>query len=1275
MNPTDKPPKIYNRPGLPTLAYRISDWASFRDRLLANLPRYANNITNNVPLAKLTTRAVDDPAIAILDAWAVVADILTFYQERIANEGFIETATELRSVLELARAIGYELDPGVAASTYLAFTVDDAPGSLGMATVPAGTQIVSIPGEDELPQTFETSAEIIARVQWNLLKPRPTKPQEVNSDTKTLYLQSINTQLQAGDRILLIDNISQEKTWYLLTLATVETNAGMGYTQITWEQQLPSEISSPLQNPQVFAFRQRVALFGYNAPKWRDMPNEIKRDYQGTINGGIFRSSNSSNWTAINAGLPIIDIRCLVVNPTNNYLFVGTSGAGIFRSIDNGENWKSVNIGITNLTIQTLYIDERGYILAGTPGGGVFSSKDYGENWTPINLGSVRVEYTGENHTNVNTINTALPNTVIRSLVSYTTTNDGIWTVTSDDGTKITSSETNSTTGVKVGDIITAANQVRTVTRIVSDTSFTVNAPFIPNLSTDITFRIGGIYIFAGTDDGIYRSPDQGKNWTAKGLIGKAVLSLVTYQIQENYYIFAGTDDGIYHSSDNGETWELNKSDIQVHSLIIESIQDAQYIIAGTGNGILSSINHGDIWLEISSNPHITSLAYNSVSQYLLSGTKNGIFRHDKNQNTDTWTTVKINIGVDDLNITTIVSTDDNFFVGSTFDGFVEDAQQEWPNFQISSQEIDLDNIYPKILPKSWIVLLTEDGKSAKPCLVESSLNVTRRDFGLNNKITQVISENSVNPSDFNLRQTIVLAQSEILNLADETLSIQVQQQKIFNDPIRENQIHLNEYVSGLEPDKTIIVSGKRIRAKMEKAGILISPDGLSCVKLKIGDLLQLLSPPKSQIWNLRDRNGFEGFVEVFPPEDNISLQPAAIDDEIVSEVCIIKTPPNDQLQPILTLTKALQNSYDPETVVIYANVTPATHGETIEEVLGSGDGTLTNQTFILNKPPLTYIPATTPSGAKTTLELFVDGVRWQEVPSLYGLNHLDQNYITRIDDDGTTTITFGDGEKGARLPSGLENIMARYRSGIGLAGEIAQDSLSLLKTRPLGIREVTNPVSATGAAAREALNEARTSAPLTVRTLDRIVSLQDFEDFSRAFAGIGKAKAEVIPNQSIPIIYITIGAVNGKAVTPDSQLYTNLVQAIAQSRAPEQIDVQIGSYQPLLFNLEAKILIDSRREVKPVLAEIRTALQETFSFENRDFGQSVTISEAIAAIQNITGVIAVDLDALYLSSLPKTLESSLSAATATWDEQQSKILPAQLLLLNPKNIILINTP
>ena len=72
----------------------------------------------------LTTRAPDDPAIALLDAWAVVGDVLSFYQERIANEGFLRTATERRSVLELARQIGYELNPGVAAATYLVWEVE-----------------------------------------------------------------------------------------------------------------------------------------------------------------------------------------------------------------------------------------------------------------------------------------------------------------------------------------------------------------------------------------------------------------------------------------------------------------------------------------------------------------------------------------------------------------------------------------------------------------------------------------------------------------------------------------------------------------------------------------------------------------------------------------------------------------------------------------------------------------------------------------------------------------------------------------------------------------------------------------------------------------------------------------------------------------------------------------------------------------------------------------------------------------------------------------------
>ena len=85
------------------------------------------------------------------------------------------TATERRSILELARLVGYTLRPGVSASVYLAFTM--ATGFNG--TLPAGTRSQSIPGTGEQPQFFETSDDLAARDTWNNLSPRLTRPQVI----------------------------------------------------------------------------------------------------------------------------------------------------------------------------------------------------------------------------------------------------------------------------------------------------------------------------------------------------------------------------------------------------------------------------------------------------------------------------------------------------------------------------------------------------------------------------------------------------------------------------------------------------------------------------------------------------------------------------------------------------------------------------------------------------------------------------------------------------------------------------------------------------------------------------------------------------------------------------------------------------------------------------------------------------------------------------------------------------------------------------------------
>src|SRR5919109_326474 len=148
------PKRIANRPGLDALAYRVGTHAAFLESMKARLSNMVVEIPDaddptksapTYPLRSLSTRAPYDPSIALLDAWATVGDVLTFYQERIANEGFLRTATERRSIVELARSIGYEPAPGLAASTHLAFVIEDAPGAPGDARIDPGLRVQSIP--------------------------------------------------------------------------------------------------------------------------------------------------------------------------------------------------------------------------------------------------------------------------------------------------------------------------------------------------------------------------------------------------------------------------------------------------------------------------------------------------------------------------------------------------------------------------------------------------------------------------------------------------------------------------------------------------------------------------------------------------------------------------------------------------------------------------------------------------------------------------------------------------------------------------------------------------------------------------------------------------------------------------------------------------------------------------------------------------------------------------------------------------------------------------
>jgi predicted phage baseplate assembly protein len=308
---------------------------------------------------------------------------------------------------------------------------------------------------------------------------------------------------------------------------------------------------------------------------------------------------------------------------------------------------------------------------------------------------------------------------------------------------------------------------------------------------------------------------------------------------------------------------------------------------------------------------------------------------------------------------------------------------------------------------------------------------------------------------------------------------------------------------------------------------------------------------------------------------------------------------PGDQTHTTLLLATPTAYQYKRDTLTIYGNVVKATHGETRNEILGSGDGAQRLQSFTLKQPPLTFVAAPTAAGAESTLHVYVDNVEWHEADSLAGLGPRDHRFVTATDDASNTRLTFGNGVEGARLPTGVQNVKAIYRNGIGTGGNVKAEQVSLLQTRPLGVTAVINPLRASGGADKEPRDLARENVPLSVMPLDRLVSVADYADFARNFAGIAKAIARRASDGRRQLLHLTIAGADDIPIDPSSDLYRNLLAAfrkLGDRDVPVQVDQR--ELTALVLSAGVKLLPDYLWE--PVVSAIRARLLDAFGFGKR---------------------------------------------------------------------------
>ncbi|MFJ5776183.1 baseplate J/gp47 family protein [Streptomyces sp. NPDC093094] len=379
------------------------------------------------------------------------------------------------------------------------------------------------------------------------------------------------------------------------------------------------------------------------------------------------------------------------------------------------------------------------------------------------------------------------------------------------------------------------------------------------------------------------------------------------------------------------------------------------------------------------------------------------------------------------------------------------------------------------------------------------------------------------------------------------------------------------------------------------------------------------------------------------PPGRRVVLTGRTPDGEPLSEAATVLRAETraDGAQPatLVVFDRPLSGRWSGATLTVLANVVASSHAQTPAsgtETLGSGDPATALPRFPLRQSPLAHVAAAGPRGYAPAIEVRVDDRRYEHTGSLYGEGPDSRRFRVVERPDGGSEVQFA-----GRLPSGTGNVAALYRTGGGSAGNVPGDRLNQIVTPVIGVASVTNPLAADGGSDAETLEEMRVGAPKAVRTLDRAVSLADFEAFAEAYRGVGRASAVELRAGLRRIVCLTVATTSFAPPATGSDLVTGLHAALVAA-APPGTHVRIAGFVDLPMTVTLALASDPGLPRQRVESAVRAALARDFGKPVRPFGTAVHRSQIIATAQNVPGVTAVVLSGFSAPGVTPDAEGRL---------------------------------
>jgi uncharacterized phage protein gp47/JayE len=300
--------------------------------------------------------------------------------------------------------------------------------------------------------------------------------------------------------------------------------------------------------------------------------------------------------------------------------------------------------------------------------------------------------------------------------------------------------------------------------------------------------------------------------------------------------------------------------------------------------------------------------------------------------------------------------------------------------------------------------------------------------------------------------------------------------------------------------------------------------------------------------------------------------------------------------------------------VVTAANATRVT-----DETLGVSRG-FENQRFPLSQSPVVLPRDPDP---QDTIVVEVDAgsgfERWRRRTTLFYSLSDDDHFVARVDGEDRAEVVFGDGTFG-RIPPAGAAIRASYLVGGGEQGNVAANTITVVRSGVNTDVTVTNPKPASGGADREPIEEARRNAPTVFRSLQRAVTKEDVAALAETFPGVARAVAVPAAWNFVDVFVVAEGGLD----------LTDVLRASLQQffETRRMVTTLITIREPVFVSISVDVVVgvEPTFYADDVERRAREAIEALFTIDKLDFGRTFHLSKVFEAAEAVDGVAFVEV-------------------------------------------------